>query len=933
MAIKITFDGDLNPQHPTFVLATRSGTKLGVLNTIEDVTVKDSSEDSSEISFDLYKFFDGEKCPLWDEVTDFKLIWCKEWDKWFSVQVKITESSNIVKNIIATNLGEFELDQIKLFDIEINTEDDIKRDDYTDPTIFYNPSDTSCSLLHRILEKAPHYSIAHVDDSIVSFQRTFSFDNKSIKEAFEEVAEEIGCLFVYDSGSDSSGKVKRTVSVYDTQQTCRSCGFRGDFIDKCPECGSTSIISGYGEDTTIFISTDCLTDEITYETDVDSVKNCYKLTAGDDYMTTTARSCDVTPGGYIWYLSDDVRAEMSSALSTKLSEYDARYKYHNENATISNQSLVTNYNTLVNKYKSYNSDLSTLSTPLKGFPNLIRAYYETIDFSAFLEASLMPSPEIDQKTAAQQVLLLTAANLSPIALTSLTKKTTAATVESAISAMAGVVADSALFRITVKTTTWSNPRWTGTITLASYSDEDDVATSNSITITINDNFSTYTNQLVKKRLKALDSNKYGIVAIFEQSLATFRNTIKKYGQTPLKNLSNCCQDVLNIITKQGGNVSSSDMYNSLYLPYYQKKQALESEINTRTTEISTINALKSSIETVRTAVWNEMDYKNFLGDNLWLELCAYRLEDEYSNSNFISDGLSNKEVIDKALEFLKKAKEEIYKAAKMQHTISATLNNLLVMPEFSPIVDHFCVGNWIRARVDDNVYRLRLTEYEINYSDLSTINVTFSDVTRSGSTISSISSALSKAVDTASSIVPISRLATNGAEAATIIDNWVTHGMLVGDNPAREDGMSPLALVNADGINIFGPGGELNISRGANQSDLENLIYDVAPSNSGDDAIVIHIDSSGGSFFKGDMASVDLSVTVFYGTDRITTIEELTSSFGGDASLQWKYKGYGETVWTVIQDDDSRISEYGFVLTVSSSDVGDQIIYQCDLIT
>ena len=47
MAIKIEFDGNLNPQHPTFVLATRSGKKLGALSTIEDVTVKDSSEDSS----------------------------------------------------------------------------------------------------------------------------------------------------------------------------------------------------------------------------------------------------------------------------------------------------------------------------------------------------------------------------------------------------------------------------------------------------------------------------------------------------------------------------------------------------------------------------------------------------------------------------------------------------------------------------------------------------------------------------------------------------------------------------------------------------------------------------------------------------------------------------------------------------------------------
>lgn len=923
MAIKIEFDGNLNPQHPTFVLATRSGKKLGVLSTIEDVTVKDSSEDSSEISFDLYKFFDGKEYPLWNDVTDFKLLWCKEWDKWFSIQVKITESNNIVKNIIATNLGDFELEQTNLYDVEINTEDDIKRDDYTDPTIFYNPDKPECSLLHRILSKAPHYSIAHVDNSLWSFQRSFSFDNKSIKDAFKEVSEEIGCVFMYDSGSDQNGKILRSISVYDTMQTCVRCGFRGDYSDVCPECGSTNIQYGHGDDTTIFVSTDCLTEEITFETDIGSVKNCYKLSAGDDYMTSVVRSCDVTPGGYMWYMSDEMRREMSQDLAAKLTTYDNRYKYHNEETTIDNQNLVSAYNTLVAKYKSYNKDLEALPSPLKGFPNLIRAYYEAIDFGAFLKTSLMPSPQIDHRTAADQIALLTAANLSPVALTSLTKDTKAATVESAISAMAGVVADSALFRITIKTTSWSKPTWVGTITLTSYSDSDDTATTGSLTLTINDNFDKYTEQLVKKRLKALDSNKYGIVSIFEQNLSTFKNTIKAYGLDSLDQMSKCCQDVLNIIVKQGGDVSTSSLYNLLYVPYTQKKSALETEMNTRSGEIGSLNSLKQSIETVRDAVWQEMDYENYLGNELWIEFCSFRLEDEYSNSNYISDDLSNKEVVDKALEFLKRAKEEIYKAARMQHTISATLNNLLVIPEFSPLVDFFCVGNWIRVRVDEKVYRLRLTEYEVNYSDLSTINVTFTDVTQSGSTISNISKVLSKAVDAASSVAPLTKLASDGAEAAGMVNNWVNNGLTIGDQ---------LNLVNSDGVNIFGPGGELVVSLGVDQTDLANLIQDIGPSDA-EDAVVLRIDSSRGLVFKNDMFSTELRVTILYGTDEITTIAGLHSYFGDDSYLEWSWRKYEDDDWSLISVDDPRLSNNGFLLTVSPADVNEQIVFQCDLIT
>jgi hypothetical protein len=52
-----------------------------------------------------------------------------------------------------------ELSNIRLHDVEINTESDIEREDYTKATVFYAPADTQNSLLHRVLEKAPNYKI------------------------------------------------------------------------------------------------------------------------------------------------------------------------------------------------------------------------------------------------------------------------------------------------------------------------------------------------------------------------------------------------------------------------------------------------------------------------------------------------------------------------------------------------------------------------------------------------------------------------------------------------------------------------------------------------------------------------------------------------------------------------------------------------------
>ena len=60
------------------------------------------------------------------------------------------------------------------------------------------------------------------------------------------------------------------------------------------------------------------------------------------------------------------------------------------------------------------------------------------------------------------------------------------------------------------------------------------------------------------------------------------------------------------------------------------------------------------------------------------------------------------------------------------------------MPEFLPIVDYFQLGNWIKCRTDGKLYRLRISEYEIDYDNLDSLNVTFSD-TRTFSDSSDIS--------------------------------------------------------------------------------------------------------------------------------------------------------------------------------------------------
>ena len=229
MAIKINFDLAGNPELPTLVLKHRNGRIIGQLDA-KGIVLKDTFNDISEISFNLNKYSDNELTPYWNDVVDFKLIYCKEWDMHFEIRVELDEETKTVKTVFCKQLGQSELSQIMLYDIEINTENDILREDYK-VTVLYDETDYKASLLHRLInDKAPHYSIIHVDETIKNIQRTFSFNGTSIYDAFMEVGEEIGCLFVFPSNV-KDWNIQRTIAVYDLRQNCRDCGYIGDYID------------------------------------------------------------------------------------------------------------------------------------------------------------------------------------------------------------------------------------------------------------------------------------------------------------------------------------------------------------------------------------------------------------------------------------------------------------------------------------------------------------------------------------------------------------------------------------------------------------------------------------------------------------------------------------------------------------------------------
>lgn len=838
MAIKIDFDAAHNPQSPTIILAKKNGDKLGRIDAVE-IESTDSMNDASEISFKVYKTVDENKNNLWDEIVNFRLIYCLEWNQWFEITVETDEDTKTIKTVTGTNLGCAELSQIMLYNVEINTEDDIAREDYDKdrPTIFYNPDRPSSSLLHRMLEKAPHYTIGHVDATIAKIQRTFSFDDKSIYDGLQDVAEEIKCLFVFDINADKYGNLKRVVSAYDLESNCHKCGHRGEYTDVCPKCGSTDIDEGYGEDTTIFVTADEIADNINMSSDTESIKNCFKLEGGDDLMTATIRNCNPNGSDYIWYISDDTKHDMSDELVKAIDSYNKLYaKYQNDYVYLADKEDVVNrYNELIVKYGNkniylkssaderlfssknehiaikkevgYNNDLQEIEFPVKGYPALMNAYYNTIDLGLYLTSGLMPIVEMSDTNAEKEAAKLTAANLSPVAVEKI-DNISVATADSVVLSMAKVVVDSTRYRVKVhdgSTLSGAKPDptriWTGCFDVTNYSDEEDKFTSKEISVTINSDYEKFIKQKIDKTLAKEDSeNKYGISELFDidGSLDDFKKELQKYCLNRLISFHDACQSCIDILVEQGVNEGSSwskDLYDKLYTPYIDRMNAIEKEMKTRQDEIYLISGrrdddgdlkeygLQNYIIEEKDKTQDILNFQQYLtnynagGANLWLEFCSFRREDKYSNENYISDGLNNAELFKKANEFISVANDEIYKSSELQTTISADLKNLLLISKFAPLVNDFAIGNWLRVMVDDKLYKLRLIEYTIDYDDLDNISVEFSDAVRVKSSIKSVKGVIEQASSMATSYSYVQRQAKQGEKGTAVVNNWIDNGL------------------------------------------------------------------------------------------------------------------------------------------------------------
>lgn len=720
-------------KQPTIYLCKKNYARIGdITNYISNVDTSYNFNNADEVSFTVHKEINGKLNQYWDDIANLKVIYVYDYDKYYEIEVDERTSSEKTKQIIATSLCESELSQLNIT-VEVNTDIDISRDDYV-PTIVYNPYNPSASLLNRILkDKAPHYKILHVDSSLANLQRTFSIDTNIDDFLRQELSAEIDAFVEYDT-------TKRGISLYDMLSVCSGCGYRGNFYDVCPECNSKNVKNGYGEWTNVYVSKDNLADEITLTADKSTIKNSFKIIGGDDKITNAIPSVNPNGSGYIVKFSDLQYSDMPDELVDKLKSYDE----------------------LLNSKKTEFKELNL---------NICNC----IDKILYYESEMMPSPETFDTDATKELkkvidnlnaLMASAEPPNSIGIDNFGVTTTATIVDRAVLSYVKIMM-SPDYEISILSSVYKDGIWKGKfhVNSISYPDDDYADSSVDMELRVDGNEIAYVEQKIQKSLATKDLKD-----------KTYDFTL--YGVKSLENFRDAYLSCMTILQEHGDSTKPEDSIQyQIYKKYYDLYYEVESELLRRNITVQEWKDLMYVYETQKKEINDLLDLQLYLGEDLFKVYCSYRRDDKYENSNYISDGLTDSEILEMAEKLIEVANKDLSVACQNQYTLTASVNNLFLIPEFEPFHNKCRLGNWIYIEINDVVYSLRLIKIGINYDSIDKITIEFSNVIKVHSISKDISDILNDAKSMSSSYPSTVKQVSDDSKIVSQVNQWVDNGL------------------------------------------------------------------------------------------------------------------------------------------------------------
>ena len=205
----------------------------------------------------------------------------------------------------------------------------------------------------------------------------------------------------------------------------------------------------------------------------------------------------------------------------------------------------------------------------------------------------------------------------------------------------------------------------------------------------------------------------------------------KYGLAFLESKQKSFKTQDELYCAQGMNNPQSLSYN-LYKQNLQDLNDVTAELSVRQGEIDSATVVYNSIKTERDALQEQLDMDNWFTEDEWKSLDNYVVEATYDNDNYIVTDLEDdSERFEIERQLYEVAWKDLSKKCRPQYQYSATLANILTIPEFKDFVKYFELGNFIRMETDyDTIVKLRMISFTVDYTNTQTIDVTFSDAVR-----------------------------------------------------------------------------------------------------------------------------------------------------------------------------------------------------------
>lgn len=276
-----------NLEKPIIYIAKKDKTFLGTVSIYDDLSLIFNLNAYQTASFKIYRDINGKKYEHYDDFQEDRLIMVQGIG-WYKIHVETKiENTGISKNITANSL-ECTLCNKRLIDFECNT-GEILYDDYV-KTIFYDPANPKGSLLNRVLNVAPSWSVGHVDATLANKQRSFDEDDVDVYSFLTgDVSEAFNCLFIFDT-------FNMTINAYD--------------------------LDNYGDDTNIYVSMDNIAQSMTESIDENSIITCYRVNGGDGiYINEVNPNSTNKIYNFEYYLP-----EMEESIQNKVKAYNEKYQ-------------------------------------------------------------------------------------------------------------------------------------------------------------------------------------------------------------------------------------------------------------------------------------------------------------------------------------------------------------------------------------------------------------------------------------------------------------------------------------------------------------------------------------------------------------------------------------------------------------------------------